>query len=61
MSVLDYWNIAVEACGTTRTVLTLLSVVIFFIIAAISMCITVKFAIKETLELIEEVRENAQN
>ena len=52
MTLIDYWNIATEVCGTGRTVMAILLVLLFLFTAMTSLCIIAKITISRTLNTI---------
>lgn len=51
MTFIDYWNIATETCGTGRTILVVLLVLLFLFVAMTSLCIIAKVSLNRVLKV----------
>lgn len=51
MTLIDYWKIATETCGTGRTILAVLLVLLFLFTAMTSLCIIAKVSLNRALKV----------
>lgn len=53
MTLIDYWKTTTEVCGTGRTVMVILLVLLFLFTAMTSLCVIAKITISRTLNTIK--------
>ena len=54
MSIIDVFNICVEACGLGRTIITFGSVLLFYVISLITLIVVFKVMLSNILAIIRK-------